>query len=86
MTEKNLIRVYKGATSEKRIDINIKNYTKFIGMPKRSNTYPTACDCRHGRQCISSLDYKKKKIKVNVGAFMGSKVIDALLNDERGIK
>ena len=30
--------------------------------------------------------YKKKKIKVNVGAFMGSKVIDALLNDERGIK
>ena len=35
MTEKN-----KGATSEKRIDINIKNYTKFIGMPKRSNTYP----------------------------------------------
>jgi|UniRef100_UPI0040268918 hypothetical protein len=40
MTEKNLIRVYKGATSEKRIDINIKNYTKFIGMPKRSNTYP----------------------------------------------
>jgi hypothetical protein len=46
----------------------------------------SACDCRYGRQCISSLDYKKKKIKVNGGAFMGSKVIDALLNDERGIK
>ena len=29
---------------------------------------------------------KKKKIKVNGGAFMGSKVVDALLNDERGIK
>ena len=27
MTEKNLIRVYTGATSEKRIDIIIKNYT-----------------------------------------------------------
>jgi len=46
----------------------------------------SACDCRYGRQCISSLDYEKKKIKVNGGAFMGSKVIDALLNDERGIK
>ena len=32
MTEKNLIRVYTGATSEKRIDIIIKNYTKFIGI------------------------------------------------------
>ena len=32
MTEKNLIRVYIGATSEKRIDIIIKNYTKFIGI------------------------------------------------------
>ena len=32
MTEKNLIRVYKGATSEKRIYIIIKNYTKFIGI------------------------------------------------------
>ena len=32
MTEKNLIRVYTGATSEKRIDIFIKNYTKFIGI------------------------------------------------------
>jgi len=30
--EKNLIRVYTGATSEKRIDIIIKNYTKFIGI------------------------------------------------------
>jgi hypothetical protein len=40
----------------------------------------------NGRQCISSLDCKKKKIKVNGGAFMGSKVVDALLNDERGIK
>ena len=29
---------------------------------------------------------EKKKIKVDGGAFMGSKVIDALLNDERGIK
>ena len=32
MTEKNLIRVYTGATSEKRIDIIIKNYTKFMGI------------------------------------------------------
>lgn len=32
MTEKNLIRVYTGATSEKRIDIIIKNYTKFVGI------------------------------------------------------
>lgn len=32
MKEKNLIRVYTGATSEKRIDIIIKNYTKFIGI------------------------------------------------------
>ena len=32
MTEKNLIRVYTGATSAKRIDIIIKNYTKFIGI------------------------------------------------------
>ena len=32
MTEKNLIRVYTVATSEKRIDIIIKNYTKFIGI------------------------------------------------------
>ena len=30
--KKNLIRVYTGATSEKRIDIIIKNYTKFIGI------------------------------------------------------
>ena len=32
MTEKNLIRVYTGATSEKHIDIIIKNYTKFVGI------------------------------------------------------
>ena len=30
--KKNLIRVYTGATSEKRIDIIIKNYTKFVGI------------------------------------------------------
>ncbi len=32
MTEKNLIKVYTGATNEKRIDIIIKNYSDFIGI------------------------------------------------------
>lgn len=32
MTEKNLVKAYTTATSEKRIDIIIKNYTEFIGI------------------------------------------------------
>lgn len=32
MTEKNLIKTYTGATSAKRVDIIIKNYTKFMGI------------------------------------------------------
>ncbi len=32
MAEKNLIKAYTNATSEKRIDMIIKNYTEFIGI------------------------------------------------------
>ncbi len=39
MTEKNLIKVYTGATNEKRIDIIIKNYSDFIGMRSHQKRY-----------------------------------------------
>lgn len=32
MAEQNLIKIYVDATAEKRVDIIIKNYTKFIGI------------------------------------------------------
>ncbi len=32
MAEQNLIKKYVAATAEKRVDIIIKNYTKFIGI------------------------------------------------------
>ena len=32
MSEKNLFRIYVGASSEKRVDIIIKHYTDFMGI------------------------------------------------------